>query len=148
MITKTRSALHCMRSTLMAALVAATFGASLLVGGANVAAAGKPATQTQRGGGVEVKVTPRSLAADAPVWEFQVVFDTHTVMLDGDPAQFSTLVDSKGRVHRPLGWQGDPPGSHHRKGVLQFRPLAGEPEVELRISGVAGVATRSFRWRL
>jgi hypothetical protein len=47
------------------------------------------------------------------------------------------------------GWTGDPPGGHHRKGVLQFAPPAEPPAaVELQLSGIGGVATRSFRWQL
>jgi len=103
--------------------------------------------QTNREGNVEVKVTPRTLAADAAVWEFEVTFSTHSVTLTGDPAQFSVLVDSRGNTHPALKWKGDPAGSHHRKGSLQFKPLAGDAAVELRINGVAGVASRSFRWQ-
>lgn len=131
--------------SIAAVLATAGLEAPTLSGAAVFAA--EPKTQTHRGGGVVVQVTPRSLAPDAPVWEFQVAFDTHTVALDGDPATFSTLIDSNGRVHEPLAWEGDPPGGHHRKGVLRFRPLAGEAQVELRINGVAGVATRTFHWR-
>lgn len=105
------------------------------------------AAQVNHEGAVQVKVTPRSLAADAKVWEFDVAFNTHSVPIDGDPAKFSVLVDTAGKTHAALAWQGDPPGGHHRRGVLQFKPLAGEKAVELRINGVAGVATRSFRWQ-
>jgi hypothetical protein len=110
-------------------------------------AASNLAPQVNREGNVEVKVTPRTLAADAAVWEFEVTFSTHSVTLTGDPAQFSVLVDSRGNTHPALKWKGDPAGSHHRKGSLQFKPLAGDAAVELRISGVAGVASRSFRWQ-
>lgn len=110
-------------------------------------AAGRLAAQVNREGPVQVEVTPRSLAADAKVWEFDVAFNTHSVPIDGDPAQFSVLVDAGGNTHSALAWKGDPPGGHHRSGVLQFKPLD-EPEgaVELRISGVGGVAARVFRW--
>lgn len=106
------------------------------------------AAQTNRDGGVEVKVTPRILSPTSAAWEFEVAFSTHSVTLTGDPAQFSLLVDSKGREHAALSWQGDPPGSHHRQGVLRFKPLAYETQVELRINGVGGAATRRFRWEL
>lgn len=119
-----------------------------LIGSPIAVAASDLAAQTSRGGGVDIKVTPRSLARDATVWEFDLTFDTHSVALDGDPAQFSGLVDSQGRVHPPFAWKGDPPGGHHRAGILQFKPIAGATEVELRINGVGGVAVRSFRWRL
>ena len=110
-------------------------------------AGGQPAAQVNREGPVQVKVTPRSLAVGATVWEFEVAFNTHTVPIDGDPAQFSVLVDGRENTHAALAWIGDPPGGHHRKGVLQFRPFT-EPKgaVELRINGVGGVATRAFRW--
>lgn len=111
-----------------------------------VAAATGLAAQVNRDGPVQVSVKPRSLAADAKVWEFEVAFNTHSVPIDGDPAKFSVLVDASGKTHAALAWQGDPPGGHHRRGVLQFKPLAGEKAVELHINGVAGVATRSFHW--
>lgn len=57
--------------------------------------------QINKEGGVIVKVTPRRLAPSAETWEFEVVFETHTVALAGDPARFSTLVDAEGRTHSP-----------------------------------------------
>ncbi|MBI3596445.1 MAG: hypothetical protein HY203_04750 [Nitrospirae bacterium] len=106
-------------------------------------------SQINKEGGVIVKVTPRRLAPGAETWEFEVVFDTHTVALAGDPARFSVLVDAQGRTHSPLQWEGDPPGGHHRKGVLRFKPEPGrDGMIELRIEGVGGVPIRLFRWRL
>ncbi|MBI3994560.1 MAG: hypothetical protein HY349_01155 [Nitrospirae bacterium] len=105
--------------------------------------------QFNKEGGVIVKVTPRPPAPGAETWEFEVVFDTHTVALAGDPARFSALVDAQGRTHSPLPWEGDPPGGHHRKGVLRFKPPPmRDGMIELRIDGVGGVPTRAFRWRL
>jgi len=120
------------------------------VGGAYVAQAESgPSPQINKEGGVNVKVTPRPWVPGAATWEFEVVFDTHTVALAGDPARFSALVDAEGRIHSPLQWEGDPPGGHHRKGVLRFKPEPGrDGMVELRIDGVGGVPTRLFRWRL
>ena len=112
----------------------------------SVAAASGLDAQVNREGPVQVRVKPRSLATDAKVWEFEVAFNTHSVAIDGDPAKFSVLVDTSGKSHTAIAWQGDPPGGHHRRGVLQFKPLANEKAVELHINGVAGVATRSFRW--
>jgi hypothetical protein len=108
-----------------------------------------PSPQINKEGGVIVKVTPRRLAPGAEMWEFEVVFDTHTVALAGDPARFSVLVDAEGRTHFPLQWEGDPPGGHHRKGVLRFKPEPGrDGMIELRIDGVGGAPTRVFRWQL
>lgn len=134
-------------STVAIRLAVCAFVPFVLGGAPGAIAASDLAAQTSRGGGVDVKVTPRSLARDVTVWEFEVVFDTHSATLDGDPAQFSSLVDSQGRVYRAVGWKGDPPGGHHRRGTLQFEPIAGATEVELRIDRVAGVPTRIFRWR-
>jgi hypothetical protein len=108
-----------------------------------------PSPQINQGGGVVVKVTPRPLPPAAEAWEFEVVFETHTGALSGDPAQFSALIDAQGRTHSPLRWEGDPPGGHHRKGVLRFKPPPGRVgRIELRIDGVGGVPTRVFRWQV
>lgn len=105
------------------------------------------APQVSREGGVTVKVTPGKLAPAVATWDFEIVFDTHTAALTGDPAQFAVLVDAQGRTHAPLRWDGDPPGGHHRKGVLRFRAPDGPGgRFELRLNDVGGVATRSFRW--
>lgn len=125
---------------LAAAFALATF---MLPAGAGLA------TQTSREGAVVVKVTPVTLAQTAANWEFEIVFETHTVALAGDPAQFALLVDAHGSAHAPLRWDGDPPGGHHRKGVLRFRaPVVRGGAIELRLNGVGGVATRTFRWQV
>lgn len=99
--------------------------------------------------GVLVVVTPKALEPGVKVWEFNVVMDTHTKPLTDDLAKVAVLVDGAGRRYVPVAWQGDPPGGHHRKGVLQFSAPAERPKsVELRINGVGGVATRTFRWEI
>jgi len=109
------------------------------------AAAAAPLTSNQ--GGVVVRVTPGRLAPDAATWDFEVVFETHTVSLTGDPAQFTVLIDSQGLAHAPLRWDGDPPGGHHRKGVLKFKALQPAPaSVTLKIRGIGGVPERVFTW--
>lgn len=112
---------------------------------------GRPAfaAQTSREGGVNITVTPKRLTPGAPSWDFEVKLDTHTQPLNQDLARAALLIDAKGESHEPLGWDGDPPGGHHRRGVLRFSPLAGTPgTVELRILSVGGVEVRTFRWRL
>ncbi|HEY7459950.1 MAG TPA: hypothetical protein VH765_14495, partial [Xanthobacteraceae bacterium] len=78
------------------------------------------ASLSERMGGVRVVVTPTALGPGAAVWEFQVVMDTHSKPLNEDLAQAAALVDDDGKRHAPVAWQGDPPGGHHRKGVLKF----------------------------
>lgn len=106
-------------------------------------------TQTDKAGGVTVKVTPRNLGRNAAVWEFTVVLDTHTQDLSQDLARSAVLVDAQGARHLSLGWEGAAAGGHHREGVLKFKPLMPETRaVTLEISGIGGVAVRAFRWEL
>ena len=106
-------------------------------------------SQTDSEEQVSVIVTPKNLAMNASVWEFEVVLDTHSAELDDDLAKNSALVDSSGNKYFPLGWEGDPPGGHHRKVILKFQPLTGRREsVELKIFDVGGVGERAFSWRL
>ena len=99
--------------------------------------------------GVRVAVTPKAMEPGATVWEFELVMDTHTKHLNEDLARVAVLVDDSKREHAPLAWQGDPPGGHHRKGILRFLIPAGRPKaVELHISEVGGPGKRVFRWEL
>ncbi len=103
--------------------------------------------QTSNQGGVVVRVTPGRLTPEAVTWDFEVVFETHTVPLAGDPAQFTVLLDPQGRTSAALRWDGDPPGGHHRKGVLRFKPLRPAPAtVTLKIRGIGGAPERVFTW--
>jgi hypothetical protein len=103
------------------------------------------ALQTSSEGSVVVRVTPGRFAPDAATWDFEVVFETHTAPINGDPAQFSILLDPQGRTHTALRWDGDPPGGHHRKGVLRFKVLRPAPaSVTLKIRGIGGVPERAF----
>jgi hypothetical protein len=112
--------------------------------------AGTPlASRTSDGGGVRVVVTPKAIEPGAAVWEFQVVMDTHTTPLNEDLARAAVLVDDSGRRHVPVAWQGDPPGGHHRKGILRFAlPVEKLKIIELHIAGVGGPDKRVFRWEL
>lgn len=110
--------------------------------------AAPPPAQVSNAGGVTVKIVARDLRAGAPSWDFEVTLETHTRSLDQDMTGVARLIDSQGRGHAPLAWDGDPPGGHHRRGLLRFRPLAdGSVTVDLEIVGVGDVATRRFRWR-
>lgn len=107
------------------------------------------AARSSDAAGVQVVVTPKALGPGAKVWEFEVAMNTHIKPLTEDLAQLAVLVDETGRRYTPVGWQGDPPGGHHRKGVLQFSAPAELPKsVELQINNVGGADTRSFRWEL
>ena len=97
--------------------------------------------------GVQVVVTPKSLDASATSWDFEVVLDTHTKPLSDDMVRAGELI-ADGRSYAPIGWEGDQPGGHHRKGFLRFpRPVETPKIVEVRVNGIGGVAIRSFRWK-
>ena len=99
--------------------------------------------------GVYVVVTPATVGQGVALWEFQIVMDTHTKPLNEDLARAAVQIDDAGHRSAPVSWKGDPPGSHHRKGVLQFAAPAGTPAaIELQIDGVGGPGTRTFRWQL
>ena len=129
-------------------LVVLVCGAALS-GSAPSSAAPALAARNSDEAGVRVVVTPKALGPSVAVWEFNIVMDTHTKPLDDNLAQVAVLVDGAGRRYVPVAWQGDPPGGHHRKGVLQFSAPAEMPKsVELQINGVGGVGIRTFRWEL
>jgi hypothetical protein len=119
--------------------IAAHFGA---------ASARELAQQTSRDRGVTVQAKPIDLSPAAKTWTFEIVLDTHSQDISDDLARVATLAGG-GTQHAPTGWEGDPPGGHHRKGVLRFAPITPRPEaVELRIHRPGENAPRSFRWTL
>lgn len=128
--------------TFVAALALTAFGA----GGANSAPGNLP-TRTSAVAAVTVKATPRSLSG--PNWEFELTFDTHSRELNDDLEKSATLVTDTGQILSPVKWLGDPPGGHHRKGVLQFKPVSPRPAtIELRIARENEPQPRSFTWAL
>jgi hypothetical protein len=99
-------------------------------------------------GGVRVVVKPKSVAAGS-VWEFDVTMETHTKPLDSDLTKAEVIVDDGGRRYTPLSWQGDPPGGHHRKGILRFpAPTEQIKSFELQIQDLGGVNKRAFQWNM
>ena len=119
---------------------------TMIAASVGMAAATLP-SQTSSQSSVTVKVTPRTLAAGT--WEFDVVFDTHSQELTDDLEKTAVLVSDARASHSPLKWQGDPPGGHHRKGVVQFKPVSPMPAaIELQIKRSGETAPRLFRWQL
>lgn len=107
------------------------------------------ATQSSNERGVTVKVTAKSIGSPGSQWEFAVVLETHSVELSDDLTASATLSTDDGRVFKPTGWLGAPPGGHHREGVLVFDVTQPRPgAIELRIDRPGESAPRSFRWRL
>ncbi|MBI2097607.1 MAG: hypothetical protein HYT46_01585 [Candidatus Vogelbacteria bacterium] len=102
-------------------------------------------TKTTSEGGVTIAVTPQML--DETKFRFRITLDTHAGELDTDLTQVSTLIDDQGRIYKPTGWEGDPPGGHHREGVLAFGPIASVSQtLQLTIRQIEGVPERQFVW--
>ena len=97
---------------------------------------------------VRVDVRPVSLNIGEPA-KFEVRLNTHSVDLSYDMVGISMLTDDTGRNYRPIHWDGSPPGGHHRRGILEFPTLEGNPKsVTLVIKDIAGVPERIFEWNL
>jgi hypothetical protein len=133
------------RSIIAFAIGAVVLGVALP---ATAQSAGTPAlaTKTSDAGGVRVVVKPKNVGT-GPTWEFEVTMDTHSKPLNDDLTKAAVLVDGNGRRYTAANWQGDPPGGHHRKGVLRFpAPPAPAKSFELQMQGVGGVSQRVFQW--
>ena len=97
---------------------------------------------------VSIKVKPIDFSFSRPV-QFDISLTTHQGSLNFDLAQISVLEDDNGGVHKPLRWEGSPPGGHHRSGTLIFPRLENRNRsIKLKISGVDNVSERVFQWEL
>jgi hypothetical protein len=133
-----------MRTYLIALLALCFNTVSIAADGAS--AAQSLPTLSAGGSAVTVSVTPRSLKDGS--WEFDVALNTHSQDLKDDLMKSASLI-AGGKAHAPAGWKGDPPGGHHRKGVLKFDGIdPGPSEIELRIARPGEPKPRSFRWQL
>jgi hypothetical protein len=113
---------------------------------ASAAADRLPVRSTSQAG-VTVKVQPIALAPAG--WDFEVTFDTHSQELKDDLTGSAMLVSDAGAPLAPSSWKGDPPGGHHRKGVLRFESVSPAPaQLELRIQRAGEATPRVFRWQL
>lgn len=120
--------------------------AALAIAAGGIAAAPALAPQSSSVSGVTVKATPRTVSGDA--WEFEIVMDTHSQNLSDDLTKAAVLSAGDGVTYVPIGWQGDPPGGHHRKGILRFQAVKPASAIELRLSRPGEAQPRVFRWKL
>lgn len=103
--------------------------------------------QINQDGGIKVTATLRPITGTAQTWDIEVVMETHTKALDDDMSRSAVLIVD-GRRLMPVGWEGTPPGGHHRKGVLSFKAAAAPPvALELQIRLANDRAPRSFAWQ-
>ena len=129
-------------------LIAALAATASLAFVSGVQSAENLAQQSSSDRGVTVRVKPIDVASTAGTWSFDIVLETHSQELSDDLMRVATLNGGSG-ARSPTAWEGDPPGGHHRKGVLRFAPIKPAPDaVELRIQRPGENAPRSFRWRL
>ncbi len=105
-------------------------------------------TQTEARGAVEVSVRPENLSDDKNTeWTFLVSFDTHSEEVNDDVKNISVLRDSNGKEYMSREWKGDPPGGHHRNGILSFSPIVPRPDsISLVIKRFGEEKERSFVW--
>ncbi len=89
---------------------------------------------------IEFEVTPLSPS------EFKILMNTHSVNLDFDLTQISTLYDDLGNAYKPVKWEGSAPGGHHREGVLKF-PTINKNAKSIKFV-IIDSAKREFNWRL
>ena len=122
-------------------------GAVKLIAVSNAAELGY-APQVSNEREIKVTATLQNIPNEAKTWDFEVVLETHTKALNDDLAKSSVLI-ADGKQYLPLGWEGAPPGGHHRKGVLRFKAIVPPPAaVELQIRLAGDPSPRSFKWLL
>lgn len=101
--------------------------------------------QTNSEGSVTITVTPKNLSQPT----FEIVLDTHKGNLNQDLTKNTILIDDQGNRQKPVGWEGDPLGGHHRKGILLFNSFQEKSKlVTLKIQNVGQVQERSFTWAI
>lgn len=104
--------------------------------------------QKDNTGPVSVTVQPLTLI-DSGDWTFALTLQTHSVDLTMDIVESVVLIDSAGNEIKPTSWDGDPPGGHHRTGVITFTSPELSPDtVLMQVRNVADVPLREFSWQL
>lgn len=103
-------------------------------------------SQTKTMGAVEVEVKPVSVTPGKEI-VLDVSMNTHSVELNYNYTQISTLTDEQGHVYKPIKWTGGNSG-HHLKGELVFSALSqNQRELTLTLKGVDN-KSESFSWQL
>src|SRR3989338_7325602 len=123
------------------------FGLVKFIAASNAAELGY-APQVSNEREIKVTATLQNIPSEAKTWDFEVTLETHTKALGDDLTKSSVLI-ADGKQYLPVGWEGAPPGGHHRKGLLRFKAIAPQPRsMELQIRLAGDTAQRSFKWLL
>lgn len=102
-------------------------------------------TERDASGEVSVSVIPQFEKGI----DFKISMDTHAGELSTDMMRAAVFEDEDGTVHLPTSWEGDPPGGHHRAGVLHFGTFTPMPKkVDFTLLNIGTVKERKFSWRL
>ncbi|MBI2120208.1 MAG: hypothetical protein HYT94_01130 [Parcubacteria group bacterium] len=100
-------------------------------------------TERDAGGEVSVSVIPQFENGI----DFKISMDTHAGELSADMMRAAVFEDEDGTVLLPTSWEGDPPGGHHREGILHFGTFAPMPKkVDFTLLGIGTVKERKFSW--
>jgi len=106
------------------------------------------AAKENRENRVSVAVKPVDFTPGKPA-RFSISLNTHSGSLDFDLTTISILEDDQGRTYRATGWDGPPPGGHHRSGTLVFPALGAEiKSIKLTLKDIYDVPERVFEWPL
>jgi hypothetical protein len=111
------------------------------------------ASVTDDQGAVTIEITPLSLDPKSDSFVFDVSMNTHSVDLNQDIAQLSTLSTNTGTSVLSSNWEG-PSGGHHVEGRLAFPAMVdgksildGVTSITITIKDIA-VPTRTFSWQI
>ena len=100
-------------------------------------------------GDVEYFITPKNIISSSKTWDFEIILDTHTGSLNQDLATLINIADNKGNEYQATKWVGDPPGGHHRKGILEFIPITPYPSsIDLKIQTTTTAQDIILNWNL
>jgi hypothetical protein len=78
----------------------------------------------------------------------KIVFDTHSVGLDGIVLDRAVVMRTDGTDVPPTAVEQATGGGHHREAVLVFPAPTQPGPVQILVKNVGGVAERSFSWEL
>jgi len=123
------------------------FGVAKFIAVSNAAELGY-APQVSNERQIKIAATLQRIPKEGKTWDFEVSLETHTQALS-DSLEKSSVLVADGKQYKPLGWEGSPPGGHHRKGILHFKSISPRPaSVELQIRLNGDPSPRSFKWLL